>query len=64
MIEIICQGKSPSEAKAKCEISEILLTEKLLTEKYQIPIDTVINILNAIGGISIVDVGSPSESEE
>ena len=27
MIEIICQGKSPSEAKVKCMVTEILLTE-------------------------------------
>lgn len=28
MIEIICRGKSPSEAKAKRMVTEILLTEK------------------------------------
>lgn len=55
MIEIICQGKSTNEAKAKCMVAEILLTE-LLPEK--ISTDTTINILNAIGGIYI------AESEE
>ena len=49
MIEIICQGKSPSEAKAKCIAAEILLTEK------EIATDTAINILNAIGGICIAE---------
>ena len=49
MIEIICQGKSPSEAKAKCMVAEILLTEK------EISADMTINILNAIGGIGIVE---------
>lgn len=48
MIEIICQGKSPSEAKAKCMVTEILLTEKIST-------DLTINILNAIGGICIAE---------
>lgn len=47
MIEIICQGKSPSEAKAKCMAAEILLT------KAKISTDTVIHALNAIGGICI-----------
>ena len=49
MIEIICQGKSPSEAKVKCMAAEILLTEK------EISTDMTINILNAIGGICIVE---------
>lgn len=48
MIEIICQGKSPSEAKAKCMVAEILLTEKIST-------DMTINLLNAIGGICIAE---------
>lgn len=52
MIEIVCQGKSPNEAKAKCMVAEILLTE-LLPEK--ISIDTTINILNSIGGIYIAE---------
>ena len=52
MIEIICQGKSPSEVKAKCMVTEILLTEK------EISTDLAINVLNAIGGICI------AESEE
>ena len=47
MIEIICQGKSPSEAKAKCMVAEILLTER------KISTDMTINVLNAIGGICI-----------
>ncbi len=51
MIEIICQGKSPSEAKLKCIVAEILLTEKIST-------DLAIKLLNAIGGINI------AESEE
>ena len=52
MIEIICQGKSPSEAKAKCMVAEILLTDK------RISTDMTISMLNAIGGIYI------AESEE
>lgn len=55
MIEIICQGKSPSEAKLKCTIAKTLLT--LLTEK-KISTDKTINLLNAIDGMCI------SESEE
>lgn len=47
MIEITCQGKSPSEAKVKCMMAEILLT------KANISTDTVIQALNAIGGICI-----------
>ena len=47
MKEIICRGKSPSEAKAKCIVAEILLTE--------ISVDMAINVLNAIGGIRIVE---------
>lgn len=47
MIEIICQGKSPSEAKVKCTVAEILLTEKGIST------DMTINVLNAIGGIYI-----------
>lgn len=49
MIEIICQGKSPSEAKAKCMATEILLTEE------KISTDMAINVLNAIGGIYIAE---------
>ena len=56
MIEIICQGKSPSEARAKCTVAKILLTELLPTEK--VSTDTAINLLNAIGGVYI------AESEE
>jgi len=52
MLEIICQGKSPSEAKAKCTVVETLLA--LLTEK-KISTDKAINLLNAIGGISVVE---------
>jgi len=52
MIEIICSGKSPSEAKAKCMVAEILLT--LFTKK-DISTDMTINALNAIGGISIAE---------
>ena len=48
MIEIICQGKSPSETKAKCMVAEILLTEKVST-------NMAINVLNAIGGICIAE---------
>ena len=47
MIEITCRGKSPSEAKIKCMVIEILLTDK------KVSTDTAINILNAIGGICI-----------
>ncbi len=53
MIEIICQGKSPSEAKAKCTVTEILLTELLIEKK--ISTDMTINLLNAIGGICIAE---------
>lgn len=56
MIEIVCRGKSPSEAKAKCMVAEILLTEK------KISTDMVINVLNAIGGIYIAEI-EPQESE-
>lgn len=49
MIEIICQGKSPSEAKAKCMVAEMLLTENITST------DMIINILNAISGISIAE---------
>ena len=54
MIEIICQGKSPSEAKLKCMVAEILLTKK------EISTDLSIKLLNAIGGISVAE----SEVEE
>ena len=53
MIEIVCQGKSPSEARAKCTVAKILLTELLPTEK--ISTDTTIKLLNAIGGIQIAE---------
>ena len=53
MIEIIAQGKSPSEAKVKCTVAKILLTELLPAEK--ISADTIVNLLNAIGGISIAE---------
>lgn len=46
MIDITCWAESPSEAKAKCIVAEILL--KMST-------DIAINILNAIGGISITE---------
>lgn len=49
MIEIICQGKSPSEAKLKCMVAEILLTKKLVST------DMAINVLNAIDGIIIAE---------
>jgi len=49
MIEIICQGKSPSEARVKCMVAEILLTEKRLST------DMRINLLNAISGIYITE---------
>ena len=49
MIEIICRGKSLSEAKTKCMVAEILFTEK------NIPIDMTTNVLNAIGGIHIAE---------
>ena len=53
MIEIICQGKSPSEARLKCTVAKILLTELLPAGK--ISEDTTVNLLNAIGGIGIVE---------
>ena len=53
MIEIVCRGKSPSEAKAKCMVAEILLTGKLTGKK--ISTDMAISILNAIGGIYIAE---------
>lgn len=49
MIEIICQGKSPSEAKAKCLVAEILLTEKIISA------DMTIKVLNGIGGVYIAE---------
>ena len=52
MIEIICQGKSPGEAKAKCTVAKMILM--LLTEK-EISTDKTINLLNAIGGICIAE---------
>ena len=58
MIEIIAQGKSPSEARQKCTVAKILLTELLPAGK--VSIATTVNLLNAIGGISIVE----SEVEE
>lgn len=51
MIEIICRGKSPSEAKAKCMVAEILLTEKIIST------DMTIKVLNGIGGIYIAESG-------
>lgn len=53
MIEIISQGKSLSEARLKCTVAKILLTELLPTKK--ISADTTVKLLNAIGGISIVE---------
>lgn len=53
MIEIICQGKSPSEARVKCTVAKILLTELLPTGK--VSTTTTVDLLNAIGGISIVE---------
>lgn len=53
MIEIICRGKSPSEAKAKFIVTEMLLTGKLTGKK--ISTDMAINVLNAIGGIYIAE---------
>lgn len=49
MIEIICRGKSPSEANAKCMVAEILLTEKIISA------DMTIKVLNGIGGIYIAE---------
>lgn len=49
MIEIICQGESPSEAKVKCIAAAILLTEE------KISTDMAINVLNVIGGIYIAE---------
>lgn len=45
MIEILSHGKSPSEAKAKCLVTEILFTDE------NILANTIIHILN------IIDVG-------
>jgi hypothetical protein len=53
MIEIISQGKSLSEAHLKCTVAKILLTDLLPAEK--ISADTTVKLLNAIGGISIVE---------
>lgn len=53
MIEIISQGKSLSEARVKCTVAKILLTELLPAEK--VSIATTVNLLNAIGGISIAE---------
>lgn len=62
MVEIICQGESPSEARAKCMAAKILLTEILPTEK--ISTDTIINILNAIGGVYITESGDKEHTDE
>ena len=43
MIEILSHGKSPSEAKAKCLVTEILLTNE------DISVNTVTRILSIIG---------------
>ena len=43
MIEILSHGKSPSEAKAKCLITEILLANE------DISVNTVTHILSIIG---------------
>ena len=43
MIEILSHGKSPSEAKAKCLVAEILLTDE------NISVNTVTCILSIIG---------------
>lgn len=53
MMEIICQGKSPSEARLKCTVAKILLTELLPAEK--VSTATAVDLLNAIVGISIVE---------
>lgn len=58
MIEIICQGKSPSEARQKCTVAKILLTELLPAKKVSIAM--TVNLINAIGGISIAE----SENKE
>ena len=49
MIEIICQGKSPSEAKVKCMVAKILLTEKIISA------DMTIKLLNGISGIYVAE---------
>ena len=54
MIEIICLGKNYAEAKTKCMVTKILLTEKRISK------DTAIKVLNVIGGIYITE----SEDEE
>jgi hypothetical protein len=53
MIEIISQGKSLNEARVKCTVAKIILTELLPAEK--ISADTTVKLLNAIGGIGIVE---------
>jgi hypothetical protein len=53
MIEIISQGKSLNEARVKCTVAKILLTDLLPAEK--ISADTTVKLLNVIGGISIVE---------
>lgn len=50
MIEIICQGNSSSEARLKCMVAEILLTEE------KVPTVMAINVLNAISGVHIATV--------
>jgi hypothetical protein len=50
MIKITCRGESPSEAKVKCMVTKILLTQET------IPTDMVIGVLNTIGGIYIKEI--------
>ena len=52
MIEILSHGKSPSEAKAKCLVTETLLTNE------DISVNTVARILSIIGvEIKNIDIG-------
>ena len=46
MIEITCLGESPSEAKAKCKVAEILL---------KMADDVAIKVFNSIDGIYITE---------
>lgn len=56
MIEILSHGKSPSEAKAKCLVTETLLTNE------DISVNTVTYILSIIG-IGVRECEEDTEEE-
>lgn len=56
-IDILSHGKSPSEAKAKCLVTEILLTNE------NISVNTVTRILSIIG-VGVIKHKTKSEVKE